>query len=1438
MSEYDGSIVFNTKIDSSSLQSALEGLKKSAEQAQNPMAKLRDVMQGPIAAAKELIAVGQKITGVFNDLENEWAAQETAISILKSTLKATGAEAWTSADSVEALASKMQKLTGYADDNILAMQNVLLGFKSIKGDNFEEATIQILNMSKVMGMDLVSSAQAVGKALDDPIQGVDSLRRQGFFFTDEQKTTLKALVETGDKAKAQQIILNELATTYGGAAEAANSTASAIKNKLGVSINELKESLGQFVSESLKPTRERLIETVDSFTAFFDKVNESPEAKEKLKDLAAGLEAVTVAVVAFIAVSKGSAAIEGLTTAISGLWAVLSANPWALVLAGVAAAIVALVEASKNHADALDAEVNSYQANIDKASSLATEYENLASKQTLSKTEQDRLQELSQLLIDKYPTLTQETIALAAANGTLAEKAEAAAAAEAKKAAAQLLPQKEARYAQAVKELANYSQILGELEKLPPGGTYLGISKVETSTYQGYIKSLRNEITQLGNEIENEKKVIYGFPMPTSEKKGTPSPDTTGAGTGTKKKTQGEQLKELDTEYQARIELAKRAGEDTAAVEKEWYDKRLELLASFVVEDTKKGISVDDSLASGLAGYVDKSTGKLRVLGTEIDATQKKVREFAEGDAVQVLIGSTAGANADAVEANTQRIEAAAESAIDLDQNTLDKIAEANTSSVEANTGRIEAYIKGELAKGQALIDNTALANATSVEQNTQRIEEYIEGELAKEQTLVDNTALSNAISVEENTQRIEQAAKDAIAAQQTLIDNTALANATAVEENTQRIEASAKQQIELDDYLEQLKIGQMTSENEAMVLGLQEGVKNLESAEKEKQEIIESTASENADTIEENTRRVEAYIQGQLAKERAVIDETADSNAAYVEENTQQIEKSIGKRVKATKSIQDYTDNLQDSIKAIKLQNQGLDANFKKILATARASGVEEEEIQKLIAAYKEYQIVSGRRPFLDITADQLDQIGASISAIGGALASLSKDSSNVWASMATMLVDAIKIYETSGADIEAIASLTESLASLADSAGLESFSVLKDQMDSIGSTLLEMLSPILDFVIQNISTLAGMFQELAPAVEPLIEIMSQLMIIATELSYPLVFLAEALLPTLVSIFNIFSELFVKLYNGVVVPVGNAIIIFFNKLYNGIVSIINWAIKQINSVLKALGIAQIKTIAYKKEDEGTLKPVGVGENDTTSPKYTEELQSANDALKENKELFTDATKAADAYAAELTSVVKAASSFYDSLKDVGTDIANELVNNLVDGLSGDDFMYAIEEYIRKAVIQSVVYTASMQSQLAAIGTAIAQAIASGSTDYSSITASLAALYETASAAAAIAEQIIEAAFGSYDVGTLSVGRDQIAQIHKGEMILPSGIAEEARKRGITIDPIGYVGRAGLMAATRPITITSEGIINIDGREIGRAAWQHTDEFMGSAYGN
>lgn len=195
---------------------------------------------GLAVAGAGIIALGAELyTSVGAAMEAQAGQAELA-----AVLKSTGGAAGMTADAVNALASKFQAITPFEDDVTLAGENMLLTFTNIGKDVFPMATEAMLNMAQKMGTAPKDAAIQLGKALNDPIAGISALTRVGVAFTDQQKDTIKAMVETGDVAGAQKIILAELEKEFGGLAVAAGTTLTGkfaiLKNTFG----DIQETIG------------------------------------------------------------------------------------------------------------------------------------------------------------------------------------------------------------------------------------------------------------------------------------------------------------------------------------------------------------------------------------------------------------------------------------------------------------------------------------------------------------------------------------------------------------------------------------------------------------------------------------------------------------------------------------------------------------------------------------------------------------------------------------------------------------------------------------------------------------------------------------------------------------------------------------------------------------------------------------------------------------------------------------------------------------------------------------------------------------------------------------------------------------------------------------------------------------------------------------------
>lgn len=184
------------------------------------------------------------------------AGMADTVNVLRSTHDASGMTAQAVAD----LATKYSHLTKFSDDTIQSGENMLLTFTNIGKNVFPQATVAMLDLSQKMKGDTQGAAIQLGKALNDPIAGITALSRVGVTFTQQQKDVIKKLMDTGDIAGAQKVILKELGTEFGGAAVAAGKTFGGQLTILKQNLADVKQNIG----DALLPVLTNLMNFVSS----------------------------------------------------------------------------------------------------------------------------------------------------------------------------------------------------------------------------------------------------------------------------------------------------------------------------------------------------------------------------------------------------------------------------------------------------------------------------------------------------------------------------------------------------------------------------------------------------------------------------------------------------------------------------------------------------------------------------------------------------------------------------------------------------------------------------------------------------------------------------------------------------------------------------------------------------------------------------------------------------------------------------------------------------------------------------------------------------------------------------------------------------------------------------------------------------------------------
>jgi hypothetical protein len=203
--------------------------------------------------------IGSGILGFLSDSVKEWQNVEQAMAKVNNLVKQTGQAAGFSGEQLSEMADALESKSLYEAEDILNKVSAqLLTFTNIKGDNFKAAQQAALDLSAVLGSDLQGTAIQLGKALQDPVAGLTALKKSGVSFSEEQKNVIKMMVETGDIAKAQGLILSEINRQYGGTAEALTKTASGQLEIMKRNWGNVKEAIGKEILTGINPTIESM----------------------------------------------------------------------------------------------------------------------------------------------------------------------------------------------------------------------------------------------------------------------------------------------------------------------------------------------------------------------------------------------------------------------------------------------------------------------------------------------------------------------------------------------------------------------------------------------------------------------------------------------------------------------------------------------------------------------------------------------------------------------------------------------------------------------------------------------------------------------------------------------------------------------------------------------------------------------------------------------------------------------------------------------------------------------------------------------------------------------------------------------------------------------------------------------------------------------------
>lgn len=196
---------------------------------------------------------------------------------LKSALTSTNYAAGRSFDQLATQADALQNQTLFGDEATQQIQAMLLTFKNVRGEIYDQSIPAILDLATAMKIDGKSAAIQLGKALNDPAQNLSALSRNGIQFTAAQEKQIKHFQKTNQLAQAQAIILAEINSQFGGSAAAAAQSGEGKWQQFMNNMGDKMEVFGEWLS-NLKGG------IADFFNSFFAQIAPLAAAWQSLRD--------------------------------------------------------------------------------------------------------------------------------------------------------------------------------------------------------------------------------------------------------------------------------------------------------------------------------------------------------------------------------------------------------------------------------------------------------------------------------------------------------------------------------------------------------------------------------------------------------------------------------------------------------------------------------------------------------------------------------------------------------------------------------------------------------------------------------------------------------------------------------------------------------------------------------------------------------------------------------------------------------------------------------------------------------------------------------------------------------------------------------------------------------------------------------------------------
>jgi hypothetical protein len=262
----------NIRVDSKDVERMSIILRQLGEEAPKVEKATDGLRESLIGVAKAAISlkVLNDISGYLRDASNQFADWERSSLRLQAVLEATGRSGEITVSRLQEMSEKLGRTTLASAEDALRAAGILATFGSVASRDLEKTLNLAQDMAEAFGTDLAMAARKVGTAFESPSRGLSQMAEMGIVASKSQMELVRALEESGNKAKATEIVIGLLNDRIGGAGiRAADGLAGSLDN-LRESTTGLSRELGQTMAPGVKRTTDELTKLVDVSKGWID----------------------------------------------------------------------------------------------------------------------------------------------------------------------------------------------------------------------------------------------------------------------------------------------------------------------------------------------------------------------------------------------------------------------------------------------------------------------------------------------------------------------------------------------------------------------------------------------------------------------------------------------------------------------------------------------------------------------------------------------------------------------------------------------------------------------------------------------------------------------------------------------------------------------------------------------------------------------------------------------------------------------------------------------------------------------------------------------------------------------------------------------------------------------------------------------------------------